>query len=95
MLVADVFTILRGHHERPLARTFIICVVTVLACSSEKGFQNLHMPFRVDFALFQAMAQISSGVLPLLYFDNTCMFAMYQCCDLLKGANSTNTSVSF
>lgn len=76
VLVADVFTTLPGHHKRPLARTFIICTVIILACDSEKGFQNLHMHFRVDFALFQAKAQISSGVLPLLYSDKAPMYLL-------------------
>lgn len=67
MLAADAFTTLPGHQKRPLARSFVICPVTMLACDSEIEFQNLHVHFREDFALFQAKAQISSGI--LLYSD--------------------------
>lgn len=64
----------------------------MLSCDSEIGFQNLHVRFREDSALFQAKAQISSGVLLLLYSDKAPVCLLY---GLLKGANSTNTSVSF
>lgn len=79
MSVADVFTTLPGHHKRSLARTFIICAVTMFASDGEIGFQSLHVHFRVDFALFQAKAQISSGVLLLLYSDKApmCLLCTY------------------
>lgn len=35
VMVADVFVILSGHYKWPLARNFIICTGTILACDKE------------------------------------------------------------
>lgn len=69
--VADSYITLSGHHKWPLARNFLICTGTMLACSKEMGFQNLRMYLRGRFSMFQANAQISSGVLLLLYSDKS------------------------
>lgn len=79
MCIADVFIVLPGHHKRPLARTSIICPVTMLACDSEMGFQSLHVHFREDFAVFQAKAQICSVVLLLLFSDKAPVCLLYTC----------------
>lgn len=65
----------------------------MLACGTEIGFQNLHVYFREDFALFQTNAQISSGILLLLYSDKAPVCLVCTCTVICL--KKLNTSVPF